>query len=252
MRGDFTRSPPAHILRDGALGATQGRGQRMTIRDWPADERPREKLLGRGPGALSDAELLAILLRRGCRGLDAVGLARLLLADCGGLRALLEADCARVARLPGCSDTAYATLHAALELGRRYVWTALERDGPLENPAAASSYLVSRMKAYGREVFACLFLDTRHRVIAFRELFYGSIDSATVHPREIVKCCLELNSAAIILAHNHPSGVAEPSAADGAITRRIVDAAALIDVRVLDHLVVGEREAVSMAARVLL
>lgn len=224
----------------------------MTIRDWPAGERPREKLLKQGATALTDAEILAILLRCGRRGRDAVGVARDLIAASGGLRALLEAEPGRLAGLPGAGLLTQATLLAALELGRRYVYSALERDGPLENPAAASNYLVSRMKAYGREVFACLYLDTRHRVIAFRELFYGSIDSATVHPREVIKSCLELNCAAIILAHNHPSGVAEPSAADGAITRRIVDAAALVDVRVLDHLVVGEREAVSMAARGLL
>ncbi len=221
----------------------------MTIKDWPAPERPREKLLARGAGALSDAELLAVLLRSGTREADAVTLARRLLGETGGLRPLLETDAGGFARLAGCGPARFATLAAALELGRRYLYAALERDGPLENPAAAGDYLVARMKAYGREVFACLFLDTRHRVIAFRELFTGSIDSATVHPREIVRACLELNAAAVILAHNHPSGVAEPSAADGAITRRIVDAARLVDVRVLDHLVVGEREAVSMAAR---
>jgi DNA repair protein RadC len=220
----------------------------MTIKDWPAAERPREKLLREGSEVLSDAELLAVLLRTGVAGTDAVTLARGLLSECGGLRALLEAKRERLAALPGCGPAAFATFSAALELGRRYVFSALERDGPLENPSAASQYLVSRMKAYQREVFACLYLDTRHRVIALRELFFGSIDSATVHPREIVKSCLETNCAAVILAHNHPSGVAEPSAADAAITRRIVDAAALIDVRVLDHLVVGEREAVSMAA----
>ena len=220
----------------------------MAIKDWPADERPREKLLREGSQVLSDAELLAVLMRTGVAGSDAVSLARRLLVECGGLRGLLEAKLERLAGLRGCGPAAYATFHAALELGRRYVYSTLEREGPLENPSAASHYLVSRMKAYQREVFACLYLDTRHRVIALRELFFGSIDSATVHPREIVKSCLEFNCAAIILAHNQPSGVAEPSAADGAITRRIVDAAALIDVRVLDHLVVGEREAVSMAA----
>ena len=224
----------------------------MAIKDWPEDERPREKLLRSGSAILSDAELLALLLRSGVRGADAVTLARHLLAECGGLRGLLERRASHFVALPGCGNAAYATLQAALELGRRYVYSALQRDGPLENPGAAGDYLVARMKAYQREVFACLFLDTRHRVIALRELFFGSIDSATVHPREVIKSCLELNSAAIILAHNHPSGVAEPSAADIAITRRIVDAAALIDVRVLDHLVVGECEAVSMAARGLL
>lgn len=220
----------------------------MTIKDWPADHRPRERLLRDGCERLSDAELLAVLMRTGVAGSDAVTLARRLLVECGGLRGLLEARRDHFARLPGCGAATFATFQAALELGRRYVFSTLQRDGPLENPGAASHYLVSRMKAYQREVFACLFLDARHRVIALRELFFGSIDSATVHPREIVKSCLELNCAAVILAHNHPSGVAEPSAADAAITRRIVDAAALVDVRVLDHLVVGEREAVSMAA----
>ena len=220
----------------------------MAIKDWPADHRPRERLLRDGSEMLSDAELLAVLMRTGVAGSDAVALARRLLVECGGLRGLLEARREHFARLPGCGAATFATFQAALELGRRYVFSTLQRDGPLENPGAAAHYLVSRMKAYQREVFACLFLDARHRVIALRELFFGSIDSATVHPREIVKSCLELNCAAVILAHNHPSGVAEPSAADAAITRRIVDAAALVDVRVLDHLVIGEREAVSMAA----
>ena len=224
----------------------------MTIKDWPETERPREKLLRGGPDTLTDAELLAILLRTGRRGLDAVALARQALGDTGGLRGLLEAPSREFERTAGLGRAAYAAVHAALELSRRYLYATLERDGPLENPDAASSYLVARMKAYRREVFACLYLDTRHRVIAFRELFFGSIDSATVHPREVVQSCLELNAAALILAHNHPSGIAEPSAADTAITRRIVDAARLIDVRVLDHLVVGERVAVSMAARGLL
>ncbi len=224
----------------------------MAIRDWPATERPREKLIHRGARALSDAELLAVLLRCGTRHDDAVAHAQALLLASGGLRSLLEAPFAAFAARPGCGAAGYASLQAALELAQRYLYAALERDGPLESPAAAGDYLVARMKAYRREVFACLFLDTRHRVIAFEELFLGSIDSATVHPREIVRACLELNAAAIILAHNHPSGVAEPSSADHAITRRIVEATRLVDVRVLDHLVVGEREAVSMAARGLL
>ena len=219
----------------------------MKIRDWPRTERPREKLIRDGAQALSDAEILAIHLRCGVRGTDAVTLARRLLNECGGLRALLETDLGRFSRLPGCGAAAFSTLKAALELGRRYVYSRLERDGPLQNPADASAYVVSRMKAYRREVFACMFLDARHRVIAFQELFFGSVDTAQVHPREIVRSCLEFNCAAIILAHNHPSGVAEPSAADRSITARITDAVGLIDVRVLDHLIVGECEAVSMA-----
>ena len=221
----------------------------MPIKDWPARERPREKLMHYGADALSDAELLAVLLRSGTRAMSAVDLARSLMTACGGLRGLLESGLPALNAQPGCGPATYAILRAARELGSRYRYAILERDGPLENPDAAGEYLISRMKAYRREVFACLYLDTRHRVIGFRELFQGSIDSATVHPREIAKSCLELNCAAIILAHNHPSGVAEPSMADNAITRRIVDAMRLIDVRVLDHLVVGESEAVSMAAR---
>lgn len=224
----------------------------MGIRDWPRGERPREKLLDAGAERLSDAELLAVLLRSGTREDDAVAFARRLLGDAGGLRALLETRREAFIAMRGCGPAGYAALMAALELGRRYLYAALERDGPLEDPRAAGDYLVARMKAHPREVFACLFLDTRHRVLAFRELFAGTIDSASVHPREIVRTALELNAAAVILAHNHPSGVAEPSAADNAITRRIVDAARLVDVRVLDHLVIGEREAVSMAARGLL
>jgi DNA repair protein RadC len=224
----------------------------MPIKDWPVRERPREKLIHQGAAALSDAELLAILLRTGTRHTDAVGLARQLIADSGGLRGILELDLPALCAKHGCGPATYATLQATLELNRRYLYASLERDGPLENPSAAGDYLLARMKAYKREVFACLFLDTRHRVIAVRELFLGSLDSATVHPREIVKACLELNCAALILAHNHPSGVAEPSAADNAITRRIIEAARLIDVRVLDHLVIGETETISMAARGLL
>ena len=158
----------------------------------------------------------------------------------------------RLALDAGDHETAAEHLQAALELAQRYLYAAIARDGPLESPAAAGDFLLARMKALPHEVFACLYLDARHRVVAFRELFSGSIDSASVHPREIVRSCLEINAAAVILAHNHPSGVAEPSAADGAITRRVSDALGLIDVRVLDHLVVGESAVVSMAARGLL
>lgn len=224
----------------------------MSIKDWPRAERPREKLLLAGSGVLSDAELVAILWRNGHGGEDAVSFARRMLKRCGGLRGLLECHAQTYAALPGCGPAGYATLQAALELSRRYLFATLERDGPLENPAAASNYVLAKMKGYRREVFACLYLDTRHRVVAFQELFAGSIDSATVHPREIVKSCMEFNAAAIILAHNHPSGVAEPSTADRAITQRIAAAVQLIEVRLLDHLVVGEAETVSMAARGLL
>ncbi|MCZ6774207.1 MAG: DNA repair protein RadC [Proteobacteria bacterium] len=219
----------------------------MKIKDWPSGERPREKLLADGARTLSDAELLAILLRHGTPRNDAVSLARGLLSSSGSLRELLEADLLSFCSLPGCGPAGFATIKAALELSQRYVYATLKRDGPLQTPSDAGTYLISRMKAYRREVFACLFLDTRHRVIAFRELFFGSVDSAQVHPREIIRACLEFNCAAVILAHNHPSGVAEPSAADRAITQRIVEAAGMVDVRVLDHLIVGECDVVSMA-----
>lgn len=224
----------------------------MPIRDWPPDERPREKLLGRGPGAMSDAELLAIFLRTGVRGKTAVDLARDLLKDFGGLRPLLEADVQAFCRTKGLGTAKYVLLQAGLEMGRRYLAAGLLRGDALANPEATRDYLMSRLRGYPHEVFACLFLDSRHRVITFEELFYGTIDGASVHPREVVKRALAHNAAAVILAHNHPSGVAEPSRADEALTRRLRDALALIDVRTLDHFVIGDTDAVSFAERGLL
>ena len=221
----------------------------MAIYQWPADDRPREKLIRDGADNLSDAELLAVLLRSGVSGKDAVSIARELIVHFGGLRGVLDCDYRQFCARPGAGPVGYATLAAALEVARRYTYHALERAGPLQSPQDASDYVIARMKAYRREVFACLFLDTRHRVIAFRELFWGTLDSAMVHPREIVAACLEVNGAALILAHNHPSGVAEPSSADAAITQRIVRAVEVIDVRVLDHLVVGDNQVVSLAER---
>jgi DNA repair protein RadC len=224
----------------------------MAIRDWPEGERPREKLLERGPQALSDAELLAIFLHTGTPGRSALDLARDLLADCGGLRGLLEADPARVRAWRGVGPARYALLRAALEIGQRHLAGRLARGDVLANPGDARDFVTHRLRHHPREVFACLFLDNRHRVIAFEELFYGTIDGATVHPREVVRRALGHNAAALILAHNHPSGVAEPSRADELLTRRLRDALALVDTRVLDHLVVGDGEVVSFAERGLL
>ncbi|MGD2112461.1 MAG: DNA repair protein RadC [Gammaproteobacteria bacterium] len=221
----------------------------QTIRDWPAGERPREKLLARGPEALSDAELLAIFLRTGVNGKTAVDLARELLHDWGGLRPLLEADRRRFCARHGLGTAKYAQLQAVLEMGRRHLQEQLQREDTLDNPDATRRYLLSRLRHLGHEVFACLFLDNRHRVIAFEELFQGTIDGASVHPREVVKRALHHNAAAVILAHNHPSGVAEPSRADLRITRRLIDSLALVDIRVLDHLVIGEGDGVSLAER---
>lgn len=221
----------------------------MSIRDWPDSERPREKLLSRGGGQLSDAELLAVFLGSGLRGKDAVEVGRQLLARHGGLRPLLDRGPTELMREPGLGPARTARLLAALELATRHLAGELERGEALSDPARAGRYFSSRLRAHPHEVFACLFLDTRHRAIAFEELFRGGIDGAEVHPREVVRRCLAHNAAAVILGHNHPSGVAEASSADRAITRRLADALALIEVRVLDHFIVGDGPALSFAAR---
>jgi DNA repair protein RadC len=217
----------------------------MSIRDWPDGERPREKLLARGAGSLSDAELLAVFFGSGRRGQNAVELGRALLAQAGGLKALLDAPKGK----PGIGPVACCRLLAALEIGRRYLDTELRSGEALHDPLVSARYLKSRLSGYPYEVFACLFLDNRHRVIEFEELFRGSIDGADVHPREIVRRCLAHNAAAVILAHNHPSGHAEPSAADREISTRLRAALDLIDVRLLDHLVIGHGEPISLAQR---
>ena len=223
----------------------------MRITDWPAGERPREKLLARGPAALSDAELLAIFLRTGVAGKTAVDLARGLLEAFGGLRPLLQADLPGFSRTKGLGPAKYAQLQAVLEMGRRHLAETLGRGDALSSPADTRRFLSARLRDYPHEVFAVLFLDNRHRVIAFEEMFRGTIDGASVHPREVVRRSIAHNAAAVILAHNHPSGVAEPSASDAQITRRLKDALSLVDIRVLDHLVVGD-EVVSFAERGLL
>jgi DNA repair protein RadC len=219
----------------------------MTIRDWPAAERPREKLLARGAAALSDAELLALFIGSGRRGTTAVDLGRELLAARGGLKSLLDEDPAALARCHGLGAAKACCLHAALELGRRYLASELQRTQVMAHPTACANYLRARIGAHPYEVFACLFLDQRHRVIAFEELFRGTIDGASVHPREVVRRCIAHNAAAVILAHNHPSGIAEPSQADREITLELQRALALIDVRVLDHFIIGGGSPTSLA-----
>ncbi len=219
----------------------------MAISHWPAAERPREKLCLRGPASLSDAELLAIFLRTGVRGRTAVDIARELLQEYGGLRALCEADRARFCRGTGLGPAKYVQLQAALELGRRHLNETLKRGDALSNPGDTRNYLTAQLRDRPHEVFACLFLDTRHRVIAFEELFRGTIDGASVHPREIVKRALAHNAAALILAHNHPSGVAEPSQSDLRLTERLRDALRLVDIRVIDHIVIGDGQTASFA-----
>jgi DNA repair protein RadC len=221
----------------------------MPISSWPVAERPREKLLQRGPSALSDAELLAIFLRTGVSGRTAVDLARELLARFGSLRALLSAGEADFCQAPGLGTAKYAQLQAVLEMGRRYLGERLERGESLCSPTATRRYLTARLRDRPQEVFCCLYLDNRHRVLAFEELFTGTLDGAAVYPREVVKRALAHSAAAVILVHNHPSGVAEPSRADELLTLRLKDALALVDIRVLDHLVVGDGEPVSFAER---
>jgi DNA replication and repair protein RadC len=219
----------------------------MAITDWPAQERPREKLLQKGPNSLSDAELLAIFLRTGCAGKSAVDLARELLSHFGGLRALLDASQEEFCQALGLGSAKYAQLQAVLEMSRRHLGEQLHRETQFSSSKSVKQYLLAQLRDRPSEVFAALFLDTQHRLIAFEELFQGTIDGAAVYPREVVKKALSHNAAAIILAHNHPSGIAEPSSADHNITKRLTDALKLVDIRTLDHLIVGDGNVVSFA-----
>jgi DNA repair protein RadC len=212
----------------------------MAITDWPSEERPREKLLLKGAPSLSDAELLAIFLRTGMPGISAVDLSRQLLSDFGSLRALLTAQQHEFCRHKGLGNAKYAQLQAVLEMANRHFSETLKRKDCLTSPADTMAYLHSQLRDRQHEVFACVMLDNRNRVIAFREMFRGTIDGASVYPREVVKQALADNAAAVILAHNHPSGIAEPSQADIQITERLKKALALVDIRVLDHVIIGD------------
>lgn len=223
----------------------------MSIRDWPEGERPRERLLARGSAALSDAELLAVLLGSGSHGKDAIALGRELLASAGSLGTLLGQS-EQSMRVGGLGPAKRARIAAALELARRSLAEQLQQKPCLDNPRDSGDYLRAKLCHLPYEVFGCLYLDNRHRVLAFEELFRGTVDGASVHPREVVRACLRHNACAVIFAHNHPSGIAEPSAADRTITYELRDALQLVGVRVLDHLVIGNGDPVSMAARGLL
>ncbi|WP_416306873.1 RadC family protein [Neptunicella sp. SCSIO 80796] len=221
----------------------------MKITDWPAAERPREKLLERGANALSDAELVAIFLRTGIAGLSAVELSRCLLNQFGSLRAMLAADQQTFCQHKGLGSAKYAQLQAVLEMSRRCFAEQLQKGTALTSASQTRNYLISQLRDEPNEVFAMLMLDSQHQVIEFKPVFYGTIDAAAVYPRVLVKLALDKNAAAVILAHNHPSGIAEPSQADKQITRRIIDAMTLVDIRVLDHFVIGDSNAVSFAER---
>ena len=221
----------------------------MAITDWPECERPREKLLNRGPGVLSDSELLAIFLRTGVKGKTAVDVARETLGYFEGLRQLLDSDLDSFVALKGLGPARFVLLQAALEVGRRYLQEGLEKRNAFTSSAVTRSFLVSRLRGKQHEVFACLFLDSQNCLLTFEELFQGTIDSASVYPREVVKRALKINASAVIFAHNHPSGVAEPSQADKNITASLAEALRVVGIRVLDHMIVGEGEVASFAER---
>jgi len=210
---------------------------------------PREKMAKMGVSALTDGELLAIFLRTGAGATSVLALAGQLLTHYGGLRGLLRAEPSTLQQHHGLGPVKSAQLAAVLELSHRHLHETLLRGAPLESPQATEQYLKSVLRDQPHEVFACLFLDTRHRVIAFEELFHGTIDGATVYPRVVAEKALSHGAAALIVAHNHPSGISEPSLADQAITRRLKEALALLDIRLLDHFVIGDGAPVSMAAR---
>ena len=218
----------------------------MSIRDWPAAERPREKLLERGASSLSDAELLAIFLRTGVSGRSAVDLARHLLHQFGSLRALLEANLTAFSSELGLGPAKFAQLQVVMEMARRNMGEDLKRDSVLENPTQVRRYLKALLRHEQHEVFGCLFLDSKNRVQTFEVLFHGSINTAHVHARQVVKRALAHNSAGLILCHNHPSGVKDASEADIDLTRHLKQALALVDVVVLDHLIIGDGDPLSM------
>jgi DNA repair protein RadC len=216
---------------------------KVHIRHWPERERPREKLVERGAQALSDAELLAVLLRCGTRGRNAIELAQEHILAFGSLRELLMAEWPQWEKkkgVRGVGKARYAALQAGLELARRHLLEPMRLTSALTAPAATRKFLLSQLRNRPYEVFCCLFLNKRHCLIAFEELFRGTTDNATVHIREVMRQAIRHNATAVILAHNHPSGSMEPSQADEAITRRLKDALSLVEVRVLDHVIVGE------------
>jgi len=224
----------------------------VTITDWPVQERPRERLLALGAGALADAELLAILLRTGVRGKSAVEVARQLLGRFGSVAALLAAGVERLAETPGLGSAKLAQLQAALELSRRALKEEMSSRDALSSPGAVRDYLRLSLSGREHEVFVALLLDAQHRVIACEEMFRGTLTQTSVYPREVVKCALRHNAAAVIFAHNHPSGVAEPSHADEILTRSLKAALTLVDVQVLDHFIVAGSRTMSFAERGLL
>jgi DNA repair protein RadC len=224
----------------------------MSMAGWPQGERPREKLFNKGAASLSDAELLAVILQTGTRGRTSLDIARDMLSRYGGLVGLLAADRASLTGNPGIGGAKAARFVAMKELSQRHMLEGIKSKDILTSSQATRDYLRAKFRDCQSEIFSCLFLTNQHHVVKLEELFRGTIDGAAVYPREVVKRCLHHNAAAVILAHNHPSGIAEPSQADIAITNKLRIALETIDVRVLDHLVIGNSLVVSFAERGLL
>lgn len=224
----------------------------MAITDWPVDDRPREKLLTKGADSLSDAELVAIFLRTGVRGKSAVDLAREVLQSCGSLSALFSVSGREFCAIPGLGAAKYVQLQAVIEMAQRALREKIGNGTMLDSPRAVRDYLRLKLQGRPHEVFAGVFLDAQNRVLAVEELFRGTLTQTSVYPREVVKRALHYNAAALIFAHNHPSGLAEPSRADEMLTTALKQSLALVDVKVLDHFVVGGDSAMSFAERGLL
>ena len=221
----------------------------MSVARWPAGERPRERLLAQGPAALSDAELIALFLGTGVRGQSALDVARELLARFGRVSRVLSAPQGELDQVPGMGAARYAQIAAVTELARRALSEEMRARDSLTSPAAVRGYLRLHLQDLGHECFYCVFLDAQNRVIAAEQLFRGTLTQTSVYPREVVKHALAHNAAALILAHNHPSGVAEPSIQDQALTRTLAEALALVDVKVLDHFIVAPGACLSFAER---
>jgi DNA repair protein RadC len=224
----------------------------MGIADWPEDQRPREKLLARGADALSEAELLAIVLGKGVKGKSAVDLGRELMLGFDSLHGLLEADPERIKSVPGLGQAKTAQVLAVLAIAKRALAQEMRRRDNLSSPLAVRDYLRLHLANRDREFFVALYLDAQNRVLALDELFSGTLTQTSVFPREVVRKGLQHNAAAVIFAHNHPSGVAEPSRADELLTQALKQALALVDIKVLDHFVIGGEAAMSFAERGLL
>lgn len=219
------------------------------LANWLAHEKPREKLLKKGAEALDDSELLAIFLRTGIKGKNVVDLAREIIKHFGGIKQLLSADITTFCQFKGLGAAKYAQLQACLEMSHRYLSEELNDKSVIESPAQIKSYVQNRLMKKKNEVFAAIFLDNQHRIICYEELFFGTINASTVHPRIIIQRSLATNAAAIIITHNHPSGVATPSSADISMTKLLKKTLDLIDVRLLDHLIVASHQVTSLAER---